>query len=175
MYIFKKYVVKIQINEVVKVVLQGEKIVLAPYTIERCHAFFKDYVADPAMTYDTYTYDKEKVDRYYQNKVLDTSRLFFAICHNDKTVGEIQIKRIDKEKLCSTLSIHLVNDEFKGKGYGTEAQRLLIDYAINTLGLKTIYADAVHRNYRSKHILEKLGFKHLYDDDALSYYKFSVS
>lgn len=49
--------------------------------------FLKDYVADPAMTYDTYTYDKEKVARYYQNKVLDASRLFFPICYNDKTVG----------------------------------------------------------------------------------------
>ena len=126
------------------------------------------------LDYDTYTYDKRKVDRYYQNKVLDTSRIFFAICHNGKTVGEIQIKRIDREKLCGTLSIHLVNDAFKEKGYGTEAQRLLIDYAINTLGLKTIYADAVHRNHRSKHILEKLGFKHLYDDDVLAYYKFNV-
>lgn len=161
----------------VKVVLRGEKIMLVPYTIERCHAFYKDYVADPAMTYDTYNYDKEKIDKYYQSKVLDTSRLFFAICHIDnieKTIGEIQIKRIDKEKLCGTLSIHLINDAFKGNGYGTEAQRLLIDYAINTLGLKIIYADAVHRNHRSKHILVKLGFEYLYDDDALTYYKFSV-
>lgn len=155
-------------------VLQGEKITLVPYTIERCHAFFKDYVADPAMTYDTYTYDKEKVDEYYQNRVLDTSRVFFAICYDDKTIGEIQIKRIDKEKLCGTLSISLTNNAFKGKGYGTEAQLLLIYYAINTLGLKTIYADAVHRNNRSKHILEKLGFEHLYDDDALAHYKFTV-
>lgn len=155
-------------------VLKGEKIILVPYTKERCHAFFKDYVSDPAMTYENYTYDNEKVDRYYQNKVLDTSRLFFAICYDDKTVGEIQIKRIDKEKLCCTLSVALVNDAFKGKGYGTEAQRLLVDYAINTLGLKTIYADAVHRNHRSKHILEKLGFKHLYDDDVLAYYKLSA-
>lgn len=68
----------------------------------------------------------------------------------------------------------LINDTFKGKGYGTEAQQLLIGYAINTLGLKVAYADVVHRNYRSKHILEKLGFKHLYNDVALSYYKFSI-
>jgi RimJ/RimL family protein N-acetyltransferase len=154
--------------------LLGEKITLKPFTIERCHEFFIDYISDPAMTYDTFVYDKEKIDRYYQNKVLDASRCFFAICHNDKTVGEIQLKRIDFEKLCGTLSVHLVNNTFKGKGYGTEAQRLLIDHAINILGLKTIYADAVHRNNRSKHILEKLGFEHLYDNDVLSYYKFSI-
>ena len=154
-------------------VLKGEKIILVPYTIERCHEFFKNYVADPAMTYDSYTYDKDMVDRYYQNKVFDKSRIFFAISYNNLTIGEIQIKRIDREKLCGTLSIHLVNDEFKGKGYGTEAQRLLIGYSTNILGFNTIYADAVHRNNRSKHILEKLGFEHLYDDDVLAYYKFS--
>ena len=156
-------------------VLKGEKIILVPYTIARCHEFYKEYVADPAMTYETYTYDVEEVNRYFQNKVLDLNRLFFAICHNDKTVGEIQIKQIDMEKLCCTLSVHLVNDSFKGKGYGTEAQRLLIDYVINKLGLKTIYADAIHRNIRSKHVLEKLGFERFYDDDALAYYKFSVN
>ncbi len=155
-------------------VIQGEKIVLAPYTLDRCHAFFKDYVADPSMTYDIYIYNKDEVNRYYQNKVLDTSRVFFAICHNDNTVGEIQLKRIDKENLCGTLSISLINDVFKGKGYGTEAQKLMIDYAINILDLKIIYADVVHRNYRSKHILGKLGFEHLYDDDTLAYYKFKV-
>jgi RimJ/RimL family protein N-acetyltransferase len=78
------------------------------------------------------------------------------------------------EKLCGTLSVHLINDTFKGKGYGTEAQQLLIDYVTNILGLKTIYADAIHRNHRSKHILEKLGFVHLYNDDVLAYYKFSI-
>lgn len=46
----------------------GEKIILKPYTIERCHKFFKDYISDPAMTYDSFVYDKEKVDRYYKIK-----------------------------------------------------------------------------------------------------------
>lgn len=161
-------------NGGVDLIIKGEKIVLMPYTLERCHEFFIDYVSDSAMTYDTYIYDKEKVDRYYQNKVLDVSRCFFAICFNEKTIGEIQIKRIDTEKQCGTLSIHLVNDSFKGKGYGTEAEQLLLNHATNTLGLKTIYADAVHRNQRSKHILEKLGFTYLYSDDDLTFYKFSI-
>jgi RimJ/RimL family protein N-acetyltransferase len=171
--IVRLYEVKLR-NGVVDLIIKGEKIVLMPYTIEQCHEFFSDYVADPVMTFDTYIYDIEKVDKYYQNKVLDVGRRFFAICHNGKTIGEIQIKRIDNEKQCGTLSIHLINDSFKGKGFGTEAERLLIEYATNTLGLKTIYADAVHRNHRSKHILEKLGFEYLYSDADLAYYKFSV-
>ncbi len=151
----------------------GEKIVLKPYTLERCHEFYKDYISDPAMTYDNYIYDKDEVDTYFQNKVLDTKRRFFAICYDNKVIGEIQLKRIDFERLCGTLSIHLVNDTVKGKGFGTEAEELLIEYAIKELGLHTIYADAIHRNNRSKHILEKLGFEHIYDDEALAYYKYS--
>lgn len=154
--------------------LIGEKIVLKPYTLERCHEFYENYISDPAMTYDNYIYNKEDVDTYYQNKVLDTKRQFFAICYDNKVIGEIQLKRIDFEKLCGTLSIHLVNDTVKGKGFGTEAERLLIEYAIKELGLRTIYADTIHRNNRSKHILEKLGFEHIYDDDVLAYYKYCV-
>ncbi len=48
---------------------------------------------------------------------------------------------------------------------------MIIDYAIHVLGLRIIYADAVHRNTRSKHILEKLGFSHLYNDEILAYYE----
>jgi RimJ/RimL family protein N-acetyltransferase len=152
--------------------ITGEKIILKPYTLERCHEFYKEYVSDPAMTYEPYVYNQEKVDSYYQNKVVDTKRRFFAICLHNKVIGEIQLKRIDFKELCGTMSIVLLNDTVKGKGFGTEAERLLIRYAIEELGLHTIYADVVHRNVRSKHILEKLGFKHLYDDDILAYYRY---
>ena len=62
-------------------------------------------------------------------------------------------------------------DKVKNKGYGSEAERLILAYGFEVLNLRTIYADAVHRNYRSKHVLEKLGFDHLYDDAILSYYQ----
>lgn len=150
----------------------GDRIKLRQYTLEQCHEFYKEYISDPAMTYEPYVYNKEKVDSYYHNKVLDAKRRFFAICVDNKVIGEIQLKRIDFKESCGTLSIHLVNDTVKGKGYGTEAERLMISYAINNIGLHTIYADAVHRNLRSKHILKKLGFEHLYDDDILAYYRF---
>lgn len=154
--------------------ISGNKIALKPYTLERCQEFYSEYIADPAMTYDRYIYDKNKVDKYYQDKVLDTTRQFFAICYNGKVIGEIQLKRIDVEKLCGTLSIHLINDTAKGKGFGTEAEQLIIEYAINELGLRIIYADAVHRNNRSKHILKKLGFRHINDDEKLAYFEFRV-
>jgi RimJ/RimL family protein N-acetyltransferase len=110
------------------------------------------------MTYDAYIYDKEKVDKYYHDRAFDPARRLFAVYDQSKVIGEIQIKRIDFKKLCGTLSVALVNDAVKGRGFGTEAIRLIIEYAVRDLGLHVIYADAVHRNKRSRHILRSWGF-----------------
>ena len=61
----------------------GEKVVLRPYTLERCPEFYKGYGADPALTHDGDVYSQEKVDHYYRNKVMDESRRSFAICYNE--------------------------------------------------------------------------------------------
>jgi RimJ/RimL family protein N-acetyltransferase len=150
--------------------LQGALITLQPYTLERCHELWKAYVPDPDMWEGSFAYNKEAIDQYYQSKVKDESRRYFAVCKDEKTVGEIQLKYIDFEKSCATMSIHLANDNYKNHGWGTEAEQLLVDYALEELGLVTIYADCVHRNRRSQHVLEKIGFVYSHEDETLRYF-----
>ncbi len=107
----------------------GEKMVLRPYTLERCHEFYKAYVSDPAMTHDGYVYSQDTVDYYYRNKVMDQSRRYFAVCNGTRVIGEIQIKNIHADRSSGTLSIILADDSLKGQGFGTEAQRLVLDYS----------------------------------------------
>lgn len=152
-------------------VLQGKLISLTPYTSECCHIFYKNYISDSMMTEDIFVYNKEKIDSYYKNKVIDPTRLFFAISYGENIIGEIQLKRIDTSRKCATLSIILTNDSVKNRGFGTEAEKLLIEYAFNQLGIETIYADAVHRNTRSRHVLEKIGFEHIKENEILTFYK----
>lgn len=151
--------------------LQGEHISLVPYTLEKCHEIYKHYSSDPMMTDQPYLYDKNMVDLYYRDKATDSTRVFFAISYEGNTIGEIQLKRIDTINKCGTLSIILTDDSVKNRGFGTEAERLLIEYAFSRLALETIYADAVLRNARSRHVLEKIGFEHIYDDEILAYYR----
>lgn len=153
----------------------GKEIDLLPYTIERCHEFWKDYVTDYDMWDQEYNYDEDSVNKYYQVKVMDENRKFFAICRKGKTIGEIQLKNIDFEDKHGTMSIHLSNDIHKNKGLGTEAEKLLINYAFECLKLNCIYADTVLRNKRSQHILEKLGFTKIDEDDVLIYYELKVA
>lgn len=149
----------------------GKNISLLPYTMDRCHEFWKDYVVDFNMWDKEFVYDKNWVNKYYSLKVSDKTRRYFAICINEKTIGEIQLKNINNEKGIAALGIHLSNDNYKNQGFGTEAIELMICYAFEHLKLSTLYADAVLRNKRSQHVLEKLGFVEVRVDDILRYYE----
>ncbi len=151
-------------------IIKGDLVLLKPYTREACHEFYKTYVADAQMTYDQFSYDQKRVDDYYSLKTAEDNRKIFGIYRKQTIIGEIQLKYIDFSAAHATLSIILSDDAVKGKGYGTEAEKLIIKYGFDKLHLSTIYADATTRNLRSIHILEKLGFKHLKDENGMRYY-----
>lgn len=64
------------------------------------------------------------------------------------------------------------NDSVKGQGIGTIAEQLILDYATDQLGMKTVYADSILKNTRSQRVLEKVGFALIGIDDTFKYYKF---
>lgn len=151
--------------------IKGEQVTLVPYTIQHCHEFYKRYVSDYDMRDDVFEYDEEWVNRYYNANTNDMRRKLFAIIYEGKVIGEIQFKRIDYLNGEGTLGIHFANDEFKNRGLGTEAEHLLVQYGFDELGFRVIYADAILRNLRSQHVLEKVGFVEVSEDDTLKYYR----
>ena len=54
------------------------------------------------------------------------------------------------ESIEATFSIRMKNDGVKNHGYGTKAEILALDYAFHTLELKTVFADAIHKNKRTQ-------------------------
>lgn len=142
-----------------------------------CHELYKNWENDPSIygdmsAFSPYVYRTESVDKYFDAKNIP-SRVLFAIMLDGIPIGELQLKYIDWLNAECTLSIHLQNDAVKGKGYGTQAERLAVQYAFNELGMKTIHADAILKNTRSQHVLEKVGFQLVGEDDAFKYYRIS--
>ena len=135
--------------------------------------YFQDFANDPDICSDMnqfseYTYHEANVDaRWVRQKQLD--RIHLAIMLGREPIGEIILKDLDAEK--GTLSIHMKNDSFKNHGYGTQAEILALDYAFYTLGLQTMFADAIHKNRRSQHVLEKVGFQETHRDEQFVYYR----
>jgi len=135
------------------------------------HEFYRKYVPDPLMDTTPYVYDYAKGEENFHKKMADTTRKYFAIVYEGNVVGEVYLKYINAEDRSTRFGIALTDDSVKGKGFGTEAMQLIINYALNVLDLKTIYAESVLRNTRSQHIMEKVGFIYTHEDDVFKYYK----
>lgn len=153
-----------------------DQISLCVMTRELCHQLYQGWENDPAIYMDMglfspYCYSKEAVDRYFDAKQTP-DRVLFAILKGGAPVGELQLKQIDREKRECTLSVHMQNDGVKGRGYGTQAERLALRYAFDVLGMEAVNADTARKNNRSQHILEKLGFAHIRDEGDFRYYRY---
>lgn len=150
-------------------------VTLAPMTRPLCHEYFRGFENDPDIFMDMslfapYKYTPERVDRYFE-KQQSPGRSMFIIMLDGKPVGEVGFKHIDHAKKECELTIHLQNDGVKNRGIGTAAERLALDYAFETLGMETVNADAVLKNRRSQHVLEKVGFTFVREDGTFRYYQ----
>lgn len=153
-----------------------EEITLHEKTRMLCHSFYKAFTQDPDLFTDMhqfvpYQYDAEKVDAYYAYRQQQTNRKGFYILLSGNVIGEIGFKHIDSEKKECELEICMQNDSVKNKGYGTQAELLALKYAFEEMGMETVFADTVLKNTRSRHVLEKVGFRFIVQDEMFRYYK----
>ena len=151
------------------------EITLKPMTIELCHQFYKEFVLDLALfadpsKYKPYVYSKSNCDAYYERH-RNLGRIHLAVMLHDQTIGEIVLKNIDRTKKCCTMGITMINDSVKGKGYGTEAEKITLQYAFDQPEMETVYADSLIGNLRSQHVLNKAGFLETGRDEEFVYYR----
>ena len=147
---------------------------LLPMTADMYHAYFKEYQNDLDLyidktAYTPYIYDKDKVDRYIRRQQ-DLNRKVLAIMVGDEIVGEIVIKNIIAQQ-SATMGLALKNTKYKDRGFGTQAERLAIQYVFNELDIPVLFADSILSNTRSQHVLEKVGFQYISKDNNFKYYR----
>lgn len=150
-------------------------------TREYMHELFQGFVYDPDIFQDMALYEKtrnsvydpQKVDALFDKHSREEDRRSFAVLLGERVIGQADLKHIDPEERTCELSIHLKSDAVKNRGFGIRAEQLAIDYAFDTLGMKRILADSVEKNHRSQHVLEKLGFTLVRQEDGFKYYRLS--
>jgi RimJ/RimL family protein N-acetyltransferase len=74
-------------------------------------------------------------------------------------IGLMGLHDIDWKDRISTTGAVIGEKKFWGKGYGTEAKMLLLNYAFNSLNLRKICSRVTSFNKRSKAYSEKCGYK----------------
>ncbi|RSN34147.1 GNAT family N-acetyltransferase [Amycolatopsis sp. WAC 01416] len=73
-------------------------------------------------------------------------------------VGDLALTDVDKDNRSGAFRIALNGPEFFGKGYGTEATKLLLDYAFDVVGLHRVSLEVFDYNPRAQRAYEKAGF-----------------
>ena len=89
------------------------------------------------------------------------SEITFAICEreSDRLLGTTTIRHLDWVNRIGETGSGLLDAADRGKGYGTEAKHLLLDYCFNDLHLHAVNASVFAPNTRSAAALRKQGYR----------------
>ncbi|GGS88377.1 acetyltransferase [Planobispora rosea] len=145
-----------------KPTLPGERVTLRPVGPEHVDGLW-ELVNDPETTRLTGSrgsigYEAAKI--WYGSRHEHDDRLDLAICtaEDDSYVGEIVLNELDAANLSCNLRVALVGPRVFGRGYGTEAIRLVLDHAFGTTALHRIELEVYSFNERAAHVYRKVGF-----------------
>ena len=94
----------------------------------------------------------------------------YGIClrNSQELIGLVELynRGTSEEELLHTKEIgFLLDKDFSGQGYMTEALNILLDYAFKQLNQSEIWAGTFKNNFRSQNLLTRLGFKYIYSVD----------
>ena len=107
----------------------------------------------------------EKKVKEFQEKALEkdsSNELFFNIrsLEDDRLIGYVGLFDLFKHHGDSLVAIALGERADWGKGYGTDAMRIMLRYAFNELNLRRVGLIVFEYNPRAIRSYEKLGFVH---------------
>jgi RimJ/RimL family protein N-acetyltransferase len=142
--------------------LEGENVYLRPIGLEDTELYFR-MLFDPEtrrLTGTQKNYTKEQIYKYIEGKMQDASSvlLLIALRESDAVIGDIALQGIDSFNRSAYIRIAITEERHQGKGYGSEAMRLMLDYGFGILNLHRIELNVFSYNERAIRAYEKLGF-----------------
>ena len=123
--------------------------------------WLNDFETNKFMETRHYNHTINKIRKYIKECKLNNS-LLLAIClktKNNLHIGNIKIGQINNFHKTAEISYFIGNKKEWGKGYGTEAVKLAVEYSFKTLNLYKCLAGVYGSNISSYKLLKKTGFK----------------
>ena len=143
--------------------LPGTKVVLRRHAPANIRAFERWY-ADPEVVRLTRYQDgpmrPDEIERFFVARALGSDSLAMAIhlAADDRLIGTCALSQLDSDNGSALFHITIGEKDTWGRGYGTEATRLMIDHAFGTLGLHRIALTVFSFNERAIRSYRSCGF-----------------
>jgi RimJ/RimL family protein N-acetyltransferase len=144
--------------------IEGDRVVLRKHAPENVSAFRRWY-ADPEVArlarYQDAPMRLDEIDRFFQLRALGAESMTMAIHDRDtdRLIGSCAFSQLDGENGSAMYHITIGEKDTWGRGYGTEATRLMLDHAFGTLGLHRIALTVFEFNERAIRAYRRCGFQ----------------
>ncbi len=103
----------------------------------------------------------EQETAWYEHAAVDDGRTGFTIYERatGRAIGNCGLHEVDLPNRRTMVGIMIGEPDARGRGYGTEAMRLLLDYAFTALGLHNVMLTVFEYNLAGRRAYEKAGFR----------------
>ena len=144
------------------VFLEGRRLYLRPIDMNDMERFFR-WFNDPKLRRlvvlpfpTTRMAEKEFIGRV--TKLKDGVVLSIIVKKGGRLIGSVSLFKLDTVSRKAELGIAIADLTMTRKGYGTEAMRIMLDYAFGTLNLNRVELGVHDFNRRARAAYRKLGF-----------------
>jgi RimJ/RimL family protein N-acetyltransferase len=144
-------------------ILTGDLVTLRRHAPQNVAAFRRWY-ADPEIArlarYQQTPMRPEEIERFFAARVVGPDALALAVHERstDRLIGTCAFSQLDGDNGSALYHITIGEPDAWGRGYGTEATRLMIDHAFGTLGLHRIALFVFEFNDRAIRAYRRCGF-----------------
>ena len=150
-------------NKVKLKFLEGKRVYLRPLEKEDL-PYIQKWTNDSEirrLTGEVIPMSQADADKFLERVYSDNTREWFVIVvkENDRVIGETGLLRMFPAWRTTDISIIIGKKDAWGKGYGTEAILLLLDYAFRYLNFHRVAIGVVGFNKRAISFWKKIGFK----------------
>jgi RimJ/RimL family protein N-acetyltransferase len=145
--------------------IKGKRIKFAPLERKHIDVFLK-WFNDPEITQYLLMY--KPITRDWEEKWFEAIKdkedsVYFSILllnqeNSEKLIGNCAIDDMDSKNRSCTCGITIGEKEYHGKGYGTEAMEMLVEYGFNILNMNRIELSVFEFNTRAYKAYQKVGF-----------------
>lgn len=140
----------------------GDRIYLSPRNSEDVEQFtqwLNDFETTDYLGRSGTLITIEREKKYLEENNSPESTFVIVTLDNNKMIGTVSLEKINWRNRTATLGIFIGDKDFRNKGYGTEAIKLILEYGFKYLNLYNIKLDLMGFNARALKCYEKCGFK----------------
>jgi len=142
--------------------IKGKKCVLGDIKEKDLSKFvkwFSDLEVIEHLAADFSNLNLKKEKKWFNETKKTKNLVHFGIYVDKELIGGVSLRDIDLFNERAELGIAIANKDYWGKGIGTEATKLIIDFGFRSLKLNSIYLIVHLKNKSAQKVYEKAGFK----------------